>query len=130
MSLEAARTRSSPAPCAAPGCEAPSRGRHGRFCSDACRAEAWRQQRLPFVPEALPLPQIATPSPEERPRLQRACWRILRRLEQGRATNMDLLQVGGLRFGARLKELRDADYDVRTVEVDKATGRAVYEWIR
>lgn len=29
-------------PCFREGCDRPSTGRHGRFCSDACRAAQWR----------------------------------------------------------------------------------------
>jgi hypothetical protein len=32
----------------------------------------------------------------------------------GKATNMELTGIGGLRFGARLEELRKAGHDIRT----------------
>ena len=36
--------------CQRAGCSAPAKGRHGRFCSDACRAAAWklRQREISF----------------------------------------------------------------------------------
>ncbi len=42
------------------------------------------------------------------------------------ATNVELLAVGGMRFGARLYELRKAGHKIATHE-NKATGLVVYE---
>jgi len=50
---------------------------------------------------------------------------ILGRLQQGQATNVELLAVGGMRFGARLHELRKAGHQLQTDE-NKRTGIAVY----
>jgi hypothetical protein len=128
----AVRTRSTGILCEASGCNRPHRPRHGVYCSDACRARAWRrhqeQARLPFDPPLRPLPVTNTPSPESRTRLQRACWRILEELARHPATNTTLAAVGGLRYGARLRELREAEYVIHMWQ-DKGTGLAVY-WSR
>ena len=65
-------------------------------------------------------------APSERYKnLQRKCLLILERLRQGPATNLELVTIGGLRYGARLGELRDAKYKIHTQE-DRCTGIAVY----
>lgn len=86
----------------------PHERRH-RFCRATCRA-AWHRNN---------------PKARQANRLRAACLRILGRLQQGPATNAELLQIGGFRFGARLHELRRAGHKIRCDE-DKATGRAVY----
>ena len=58
-------------------------------------------------------------------RLQRKALAILGRLMEGPATNVELMHVGGLRFGARVAELRKAGHHIRTDE-NKATGVSVY----
>lgn len=90
------------------------------------------QQPLGFDPEPVRVPVSDDPrlTKEARPRLQRACLRILARLQVGPATNMQLLQIGGMRFGARLHELKAAGHTVRIVEEDHVTGRVVYELVR
>ena len=56
-------------------------------------------------------------------RLENAKVRILRRLQQGPATNADLSRIA-LRFGARVLELRGEGY-----RIDKALiGRGVYRY--
>jgi hypothetical protein len=46
--------------------------------------------------------------------------------DKRRVTNAELLDVAGFRFGARLKELRDAGYDIVTEPKDG--GLVVYEY--
>jgi hypothetical protein len=90
------------------------------------------QQPLAFDPEPVRVPVSDDPRlvREARPRLQRACFRILDRLQLGPATNLELLQVGGLRYSARIHELKGAGHKVRIIEDDAATGRVVYELVR
>lgn len=79
--------------------------RHGRFCSDACRAKNWKQARLDFTPAASELAHAV------RGRETKA-QRILARLKEGPATSLNLLAVGGLRYGARIHELRLAGHRI------------------
>jgi hypothetical protein len=53
--------------------------------------------------------------------------RIVERLRKGPATNLELATTIGLRFGARLKELRDAGYRIRSVCESHEDGRWRYE---
>lgn len=69
---------------------------------------------------------IATPPAEVKAaRLQRLALCVLGRLQQGSATNLELLHVGGMRYGARLHELRKAGHRITTDE-DKSSGIVVY----
>lgn len=85
------------------------RRRAHRFCSDRCRVHYHKHPEV-YRSEA---------------RLQKAALRILGRLQEGAATNAELLAIGGFRFGARLHELRRAGHRI-TTEENKATGVAVY----
>jgi hypothetical protein len=67
------------------------------------------QARLDFTPAASELAHAI------RGRETRA-QRILSRLQRGPATSQQLLQVGGLRYGARLLELRQAGHKITTEE--------------
>ena len=61
----------------------------------------------------------------KRERLHRAALRVLGRLQRGPVTNLELVSVGGVRYGARIHELRQAGHKIRCDE-DKASGWAVY----
>lgn len=100
------RTRS--APCPACGRDFEVR-RHGRFCSDACRARNWKQARLDFTPAASELAHAV------RGRETKAA-RILARLQQGPANSLELARVGGLRYSARVFELRRQGHRITTEE--------------
>lgn len=52
--------------------------------------------------------------------------RIIERLQKGPATNGELAQIGGLRFGGRIFELRKEGYDIRIVASDHETGMVTY----
>jgi hypothetical protein len=85
-------------------CAAPLTGKQQSFCSDSHRWKAWdqqnpRQARLDFTPAASQLAHSI------RGRESKA-QRILARLRQGPAGTMELAQIGGIRFGARLNELK------------------------
>ena len=76
-----------------------------RYCSKRCKDTAYnrahpvtRQARLDFTPAASELAHAL------RGRETKA-QRILARLRQGPATTLELAQVGGFRFSARLQEL-------------------------
>lgn len=72
------------------------------------------QLQLDWTPPALRLPLEPA---HDRPRLKRSVLRVLERLRQGPATNLELAHpsVGGLRAAARVHELRQAGYDIRSV---------------
>jgi len=61
---------------------------------------------------------------EERKRLGESAQKVLGRLLAGRATNVELARIA-LRYGARLKELRDRGHDIRIVR--REAGLNVYE---
>jgi hypothetical protein len=63
------------------------------------------------------------------PRLAGHKAKIIERLTAGPATNGELSRIGGLRFGARLKELRDAGFTIKTSIRNHDTGLVVYELI-
>lgn len=52
--------------------------------------------------------------------------RIVERLRKGPASNLELATTIGLRFGARLRELRQAGYRIRSVCVSHEDGRWKY----
>jgi hypothetical protein len=58
-------------------------------------------------------------------RLTPQCRAIIDRLRRGRATNAELCAIG-LKYNARISELRQAGYDLRCVEHDHETGVARY----
>lgn len=71
-------------------------------------------------------PRLNPTAPSERYKgLQRKCLLVLGRLQQGPATNAELVSIGGLRYGARLAELRDAGHKISTQE-NRRTGLTVY----
>ena len=88
---------------------------HGRrYCSDRCRLMAWakrhalpEQARLDFTPAADQLAHAI------RGRETKAS-RILARLRQGPATSLQLSTIGGLRYSARIHELRRAGHRIHT----------------
>lgn len=85
-----------------------------------------RQAVLPLEPRVQLLPRLNPTAPKERRgALQRKCLAILGRLQAGPACNTELVEVGGLRFGARLAELRAAGHMIHTDE-NKATGLVFY----
>lgn len=70
---------------------------------------------------------VNSSAPDESvPRLARQARQILERLRQGTATNRELCDIG-LKYNARISELRQAGHDVRCVEHDHTTGVAVYQ---
>lgn len=85
-----------------------------------------RQAVLPLEPEVQLLPRLNPTAPKERKgALQRKCLAILGRLQAGPACNTELLGVGGLRYSARIAELRAAGHVIHTDE-NKATGLVFY----
>lgn len=62
---------------------------------------------------------------EELPRLTRQCLKILERLQQGPATNTELIAIAQ-RFGARLHDLKKAGYKIATERSDVEAGIFVY----
>lgn len=78
------------------------------YCSDACRANAWRRRKLTEVHEQARLD--FTPASSEHAHALRGretkAQRILARLRQGPATTWDLQRITG-RFSARLQELEE-----------------------
>lgn len=54
---------------------------------------------------------------------------ILERLQQGPASNSELLLIAQ-RFGARIHELRKSGHNIRISDRDRATGHVMYELVR
>ena len=107
--------------CLWQGCDRPARsGRSwGRFCSSACRASAWnaahpRQKTLDLTPQPMAIRPLSSGVPEsDKTRLKPSAVAILARLQQGPATALDLARCGGgLRYGARLLELRQVGHAI------------------
>lgn len=63
---------------------------------------------------------------EAKPRLTRQAWAVLQRLQQGPATNVELIAIAQ-RFGARIHDLRKAGYEIERTSVDVAAGVYGYE---
>ena len=53
-------------------------------------------------------------SKSDKDRLGRSSAAILQRLKRGPATNTELTKIGGMRFGARLHDLRKAGHPTRS----------------
>lgn len=73
------------------------------------------------------LPPVVDPNahPDDKPRLSASSQAILDRLRDGPASNIDLMQVGGVRYGARIHDLRKYGY---TISSDRAAdGSWVYQ---
>lgn len=98
------------------------RGRPKVHCSDRCRSRAYDRThpRIPYQTDIFGLV-------EGRRRTQKA-EAILDRLRQGPANTLELVRVGGIRFGARLHELRGEGHSIRTEnQGDHAVYRLVEE---
>ena len=67
--------------------------------------------------------------PQERARLSRQAREILRLLEAGPCTNVELARVA-LKYTGRISEIRQAGYDVRCVSVNRSLGLTRYELVR
>lgn len=61
----------------------------------------------------------------EKRRLSDQCARILYRLRQGLATNVELAAIS-IKYTSRISHLRKRGYDVRCESCDKKTGVSVY----
>ena len=101
------------ATCDRAGCDRPRKGRHGRFCSDACRAADWKTrhggaQRL-FnwtQPPTQPAVDPNAPSPVRRRALSYN-RRLLARLMEGTHVRSDEAeQIAGKRAAARIHDIR------------------------
>lgn len=78
-----------------------------------------------FLSGTQPVPTDPRIEPEQRPRLNRQCQAILARLQQGPATNMELLPIS-TRFSARIHELRKHGYRIEITDSDRARGLNTY----
>ena len=79
----------------------PRRGRPKVYCSDECGQKAWRAEH----------PRVLVPKRKGGPT---RAERILERLRQGPATSLDLVKAGGgLRYSARIQELREKGHRIR-----------------
>jgi len=67
-----------------------------------------------------------TVAPAAEKRLGRHHQAILAALREGPRTNWELAKVGGLRFGARLEELRSAGHRISTHRVSEERGVFMY----
>lgn len=51
-------------------------------------------------------------------------------LDRGPHTQQECMRAGGMRYGARLEELRKLGHDIETIRVDHARGAYEYRLIR
>lgn len=95
------------------------------YCSDACRAEAWRRRRSDSQPEQARLdfdrvtPAPATGEPYESARV----W-LLARLQQGPVSTLELRREpwpASQNGAQRVLELRNRQHDIRTVRLSRRT---------
>jgi hypothetical protein len=91
-------------------CRGTLAGKQEHWCSDACRWRAWdaanpRQRAIDWTPAAR---EHGAALDKRESKGQR----ILARLKEGPATTMELARVGGIRFGARILELRQAGHRI------------------
>lgn len=86
----------------------------GLFDTDG---NAHQPKRATLVDDRLPA--------EAKPRLTRQAVAVLARLEQGPATNMELIPIA-TRFSARIYDLRKAGYIIETDMLDSSNGITLY----
>lgn len=111
-------------PCARPSCGQgcppwDGRGSPRRYCSPGCRSKHWdethprvRQAALPLEPVLI---RVAVPpqNPKRVEKLKPAARNVLALLECGGTyTWRQIVTVGGLRYSARIGELRAAGYPI------------------
>jgi len=84
----------------------------------------WRQPWLESLREPKPDPMELKESKRRGGKAQAA----LELLKRGPATTFDLMRVGGVRFGARLLELRDGTHDgtMHNITTENRGDHAVY----
>ena len=70
-----------------------------------------------------------TVHPDAKPRLGKQQQEILDRLQRGPATNVELAAIG-IRYSARIHELRTAGYVIEKTTENHATGLVVYRLVR
>ena len=75
------------------------------------------------VKESPPLVDKRLPK-EMQPRLSKQAQAVLARLEQGPASNIELIPIS-TRFGARVYDLRKAGYII-DMDMDRAKGISIY----
>ena len=97
-------------------CGKPKSPRSDFWCSRRCKDKAYnaahpvsRQARLDFTPAASDLAHAV------RGRETKA-QKILARLKEGPANSLELLRVGGIRYSARVFELRKQGHRIETEE--------------
>lgn len=113
--------------CKRPSCKRavpPQRQRRGEerlYCSDACRRKHWDEQHPRVkVPEGAQARLDFTPAASDLAHAVRGretkAQKILDRLKQGPANSLELLRVGGIRYSARIHELRRQGHRIETEE--------------
>ena len=97
------------------------------FCSDACRAEAWRARQSPLPLELEPI-RVAVPPhrPQLVHKLKPATLNVLGLLGDFLPhSRRELAEVGGARYSARIGELRDAGQPI--LGPAKSPRHGIYE---
>ena len=92
--------------------------------SDQCTF-GFDQQWTPYGVRTVARPDVP---PEAQKRLRGQSLAILERLQLGPATNRELSDIA-LKYTSRITDLRIAGYNVKCVEHDKLTGKAVYKLV-
>ena len=108
------------------GVEFSPRQRNQGYCSSRCYDRAYNERRPVVRQKALDFtPPVRRADDAQAARLQRKALVLLGALQAGPLTNVEAMHLGGLRFGARLHELRKAGHRIETEE-HKRTGVTVY----
>ena len=78
---------------------------------------------LPLLALMLADPKVQTS--EEAPRLTAQCQAVYERLQQGPASNAELVTIA-TRFGARLHDLRGSGIEIEIISRDRKSGLVWY----
>ncbi len=87
----------------------------------------WDVIGKPIGADPLSMGKGENPVAEEIVRRSRNKDRVLARLEQGPATNVELVAIGGMRAMGRVHELRQAGYRIITERVDGGLWRVTLQ---
>lgn len=110
-------------------CERPflARRKDQACCSPRCSdADYNRRRPVQRAPEQAGLFPAARELGAEADRRQSKADAVLERLRRGPASTLELVRVGGVRFGARVLELRRAGH---RIETEHALDHAVYRLV-
>jgi hypothetical protein len=82
-------------------------------CSQRCRNDRAAIRRVAQLRHAGRSAALVTVNAAQAVKLKPSAMKILRRLRRGRASNREILRIGGFRYGCRVWELRKAGHVIR-----------------